>query len=108
MGIHWAAEGSVAHRLHPLTKQRMFEGPGLHTAQEVGDAAYGGQVLLSHDAWVLLRSNMAAAGFPVIRCLGLFHMEVSTHCLHVFKSHTVIQEGSATSIARYGNKLGMS
>ncbi len=35
MGVHWAQEGSVAHRLHQLTKQRVFEGPGLQTAQEV-------------------------------------------------------------------------
>lgn len=35
MGVHWAAEGSVAHRLHQLTKQRIFEGPGLHVAQDV-------------------------------------------------------------------------
>lgn len=35
MGVHWASEGTVAHRLHALTKQRMFQGPGANIAQEV-------------------------------------------------------------------------
>jgi hypothetical protein len=48
---------------------------GLACAQ-VGDCAHGGQVLLSHDAWVMLRQCMPAAGFPVVRCLGLFQLQV--------------------------------
>lgn len=75
MGVHWAREGTVAHRLHALTKHRVFAGPGLTSAQEVGDAAWGGQVLVSHDAWVEMRGSMGAAGFPVVRCLGLFQSQ---------------------------------
>jgi hypothetical protein len=45
-------------RLHLLTKHRVFSGPGFLITQEVGDAAHGGQVLLTHDAWLELRNDM--------------------------------------------------
>jgi hypothetical protein len=38
--------------------------------------AHGGQVLLTHDAWVKLRNDMARAGFPVIHQLGFFKLPV--------------------------------
>ncbi len=44
MGIHWAQKGTFNQRLHPLTKHRIFAGPGWRIAQEIGDAACGGQV----------------------------------------------------------------
>lgn len=40
MGVHWAREGTVAHRLHALTKHRVFAGPGLQAAQEVRGALH--------------------------------------------------------------------
>ncbi len=43
---------------------------------QIGDAAHGGQVVLSHDAWVALRGRMARAGFPVVHCLGLYQLQV--------------------------------
>ena len=49
---------SAACRLHLLTKHRVFSGPGFLVAQEIGDAAHGGQVAVSHDAWLELRNNM--------------------------------------------------
>lgn len=123
MGLHFAGEGSVATRLHTLTRQLIFAGPGMVIAQEVssfsltagcfcclfcvgvateeddlratkhlhtlhlqsltplpqiGDAACGGQVLMTHAAWVMLQesSSMCAAGFPVVRCLGQFQLQV--------------------------------
>ena len=48
----------TARRLHLLTKHRVFSGPGFAVAQEIGDAAHGGQVAISHDAWLELRNNM--------------------------------------------------
>ncbi|EIE20201.1 hypothetical protein COCSUDRAFT_67530 [Coccomyxa subellipsoidea C-169] len=88
MGVHFAAEGTVAHRhaspdtppslcgcrLHLLTKHRVFSGPGFQLAQELGEAANGGQVLLSQEAWVRLRGSMFAAGFPVVDQLGLYKL----------------------------------
>lgn len=44
-------------------------------ACEVGDAANGGQVLLTHDAWMKLEGNMAAAGFPTVKQIGLFKLQ---------------------------------
>lgn len=48
----------AACRIHLLTKHRVFSGPGFLVAQEIGDAAAGGQVAISHDAWLELRNNM--------------------------------------------------
>ncbi|DBA77690.1 TPA: hypothetical protein ACH3X2_008392 [Trebouxia sp. C0005] len=75
MGIHWAVEGTVANRLHLVTKHRVFSGPGFALAQELGDAADGGQVLLSHDAWLNLRHSMCDAGFPQVEQLGMYKLE---------------------------------
>ena len=44
-------------------------------APQVSDAAHGAQVLITHEAWVRLRKNMAAAGFPVIHMLGLYQLQ---------------------------------
>lgn len=53
MGIHWAKKGTVNHRLHPLTKHRIFAGPSWRVAGELGDAANGGQVSTLIRALVL-------------------------------------------------------
>jgi class 3 adenylate cyclase len=67
--------GSVAvRRLHLLTKHRVFSGPGFQVATELGEAANGGQVLLTEEAWARLRGNMSAAGFPVVEQLGLYKL----------------------------------
>ena len=51
-------------RLHLLTKHRVFSGPGFHVAQEIGDAAHGGQVVISHEAWLELRNCMDQVSVP--------------------------------------------
>ena len=67
--------GAGCCRLHLVTKHRVFSGPGFALAQELGDAASGGQVLLSHDAWLNLRHNMCDAGFPQVEQLGMYKLE---------------------------------
>jgi len=65
---------TVYCRLHLLTKHRVFSGPGFQLAQELGEAANGGQVLLSQEAWLRLRGNMFTAGFPIVEQLGLYKL----------------------------------
>ena len=65
----------VLCRLHMLTRHRVFTGPGFAVATELGDAASGGQVLLSQDAWLRLEGNMGQAAFPTLEQLGLFKLE---------------------------------
>lgn len=64
----------ICCRLHLLTKHRIFSGPAFALAVELGDAASGGQVLMSQDAWLQLRPNMAAAHFPVLSQLGQYKL----------------------------------
>ena len=47
MGLHWAKEGSVVHREHAVTRSRIFAGPGFVAATEIGEGAFGGQILMS-------------------------------------------------------------
>lgn len=47
MGLHWAREGTVAVRLHNLTRHKVFAGPAVQIALDVSDAAHGGQILLT-------------------------------------------------------------
>ena len=68
--------GCCARRLHLLTKHRVFSGPGFLVAQEIGDAAHGGQVAVSHDAWLELRNNMDQV-LPAMRQLSFRVLVVS-------------------------------
>ncbi|KAG2454070.1 hypothetical protein HYH02_001110 [Chlamydomonas schloesseri] len=75
MGVHWALPGLVACRPHALTKAPMVVGIAVSIAQEISDAAHGGQILLSQEAWNQLCGHMARAGFPIVRRLGLFEVK---------------------------------
>lgn len=47
MGLHWASEGTVAMRVHNLTRHKVFAGPSVQTVMDVSEAANGGQILLT-------------------------------------------------------------
>jgi class 3 adenylate cyclase len=47
MGLHWAREGTVAVRLHSVTRHKVFAGPAVQVALDISEAAHGGQILLS-------------------------------------------------------------
>jgi class 3 adenylate cyclase len=47
MGVHWAREGTMAARQHNLTRHRVYAGPAVQIAGDVGEAANGGQILLT-------------------------------------------------------------
>ena len=36
MGLHWARRGTVAHRVHSVTRHRVFAGPGMQVGEETG------------------------------------------------------------------------
>ena len=77
---------SVLCRLHQLTKHRVFTGPGFQVAAELGEAANGGQVLLSHDAWLRLQGRMHEADFPVIQHLGSYKLNAWPVPLPVYQA----------------------
>ena len=94
-------------RLHMLTKHRIFVGPGFKIAQEVGDAASGGQILITHEAWGQLRQNMAGAGFPTVEQIGLFRLENSPQPTWIYQvSMAAVLGGNADAAACAGQLLG--
>ena len=89
-----------------LTKHRIFVGPGFKIAQEVGDAACGGQILITHEAWGQLRQNMAGAGFPTVEQIGLFRLENSPQPTWIYQVSTAaLLVGDADAAACAGQVL---
>ena len=76
----------LLRRLHQLTKHRVFSGPGFQVAAELGEAANGGQVLLSHDAWLRLQERMHEASFPVVEQLGSYKLNAWPVPLPVYQA----------------------
>ena len=76
-------------RLHQLTKHRVFTGPGFQVAVELGEAANGGQVLLSHDAWLRLQDRMHEASFPVVQQLGSYKLNAWPVPMPVYQARTL-------------------
>jgi hypothetical protein len=109
MGVHFGRKGAVLHRVHHVTRHRVFAGPATQVGQpstqspcaalnrptphlphpttnpaptthhhpvqvctDVADAANGGQILLTADAWEELAKSMAAAGWPVVQLIGFY------------------------------------
>lgn len=55
-------------------------------AVELGEAANGGQVLLSHDAWLRLQDRMHEASFPVVEQLGSYKLNAWPVPLPVYQA----------------------
>ena len=75
MGIHVAPPREYKAAVHPLTKRIVFTGPGYSRAKAVGDAAWGGQILVSGATLMGTGSSMGSAesvGYPVFEDLGLW------------------------------------
>jgi len=75
MAIHWAESDLVSSRIHAFTQHRIFEGPAFETAKELSDAASGGQILMSHDAWLNFSDDFSKAGFPTVEQIGAYALE---------------------------------
>lgn len=84
--------GLVSHcRVHALACQAGAAHDGMRCVAtvwcaQISDAAHGGQVLVSHEAWTQLRGQMANAGFPVVGAhtalVALQHALVPALLLH--------------------------
>lgn len=72
MGIHVATEAHVMQHLHSITKHKIYSGAPFQVTRELCEAAAGGQVLVTHAVWERIRTNMHAAGFPVVEQLGSY------------------------------------
>lgn len=72
MGIHWAQSHLIQRRVHPMTQHTVFEGPAFDTTKEVSDAANGGQILMTHEAWLHFMNEFPHAQFPTIEQLGFY------------------------------------
>jgi len=84
MAIHWAKSDLVSSRIHAFTKHRIFEGPAFETAKELSDAAAGGQILMSHDAWLSFTDDFSKAGFPTVEQLGAYTLDTRPEATLVY------------------------
>jgi len=53
----------LAARQHNLTRHRVYAGPAVQIAGDVGEAANGGQILLTEVGGAVMRRLFASAGF---------------------------------------------
>lgn len=56
VGIFWASPGMVIALVQKRTKTYQVTGQGMSMAIAVSDAAHGGQIVMSHEAWMMVRS----------------------------------------------------
>ena len=84
MGVHWARKNLIVNRVHSFTKHRIFEGPAFETAKELSDIAWGGQILMSHDAWTNFDNDFPKAGFPTIELLCSAKLETCPECMLIY------------------------
>lgn len=75
MAIHWARETVVTNRVHPSTMHMIFEGPAFNVAKELCDNASGGQILMTHDAWMNFLDHFPSTGFPTVEQLGSYRLQ---------------------------------
>ena len=57
LGVSWAPTGSIVALLNQRTKTHNVRGPGMDAAVAVSDAAWGGQTILTHTVWQMVRSH---------------------------------------------------
>jgi len=84
MAIHWARKDLFSRKFHSQTKHEIFEGPAFEVAKELCDAASGGQILLSQDAWTKLYNDFPRSGFPTVEQLGLYVLSNWPEAMHVY------------------------
>lgn len=57
----------------------------LQATRALCEAAFGGQVLISHAVWERLRHAMHAAAFPVVQQLGCYKLAAAPEPLWVYQ-----------------------
>ena len=90
MGIHCAEEGQVVQQLHSITKHRIFSGVSFQITRELCESATGGQVLMTHSVWERLKSDMHAAGFPVVEQLGAYTFQSCQKPIWVYQIRSLL------------------
>mmetsp|Transcript_7066 Transcript_7066/g.19954 ORF Transcript_7066/g.19954 Transcript_7066/m.19954 type:complete len:1530 (+) Transcript_7066:2-4591(+) len=75
MGIHLGRIGTFKKRLNELTHHVQFDGPGYRFAEMVGDAAHGGQIVMTGVAFAAVSKHQGVSpGLAVYRHLGMYRI----------------------------------
>ena len=74
IGVTLVGPEEYSRSVHPVTKRIGFGGSGFELAKEVGDAGFGGQVVVTDSAWQQIRKNPGAAGFPRVKDIGQYRV----------------------------------
>jgi class 3 adenylate cyclase len=81
MGVH---TGPSNRSQHPVTQHIVFAGGNVSLAREVGDAAHGGQILVTPGSWAQAHSHMQDVGIIHLGAHMLKGEESEAQLLHVF------------------------
>ena len=83
MGIHMLPSNeSVVCREHPVTHRIVYAGKGVYVAQDVADAAAGGQILLSNTVHTEIKPHLSTIGQPKMMPFSLLQTDGEAHQLY--------------------------
>eukprot|EP00210_Caulerpa_lentillifera_P002998 g2862.t1 len=77
IGMHWAKRPGIQSSLHGTTGYRIFVGPEYDLAKQVSDVGNGGQILLTHQAWLELYPYLSQCKFPIVCQIGYYYLSHS-------------------------------
>lgn len=80
IGLHWAKRPGITSRIHHVTGHRIFVGHEYDLVRQIADAGNGGQIVLTHQAWLELYPFLSQCKFPTISQIGYYtltHSRVS-------------------------------
>ena len=106
MGIHLGRIGTFKKRLNELTHHVQFDGPGYLFAEMVGDAAHGGQIVMTGVAFATMHKfNTVSPGLAVYRHLGIYRIREHDEPTSIFEVHGLSSShGPDTKITCTGHR----
>jgi len=74
IGLHWAKRPGITSRIHHVTGHRIFVGHEYDLVRQIADAGNGGQIVLTHQAWLELYPFLSQCKFPTISQIGYYNL----------------------------------
>eukprot|EP00210_Caulerpa_lentillifera_P004366 g4164.t1 len=72
IGIHWAKKPGIGSVYHQVKGSRIFTGPEIDFIKQVAITSNGGQILMTHQAWLELYPYLSHCKFPIVSHIGVY------------------------------------
>ena len=85
IGVHRGIAGHWSRHLHDVTQKTVYGGQAFNVCSEVGDAAHGGQVVITEQVLESMIPQMAAVRFPLVSPLGVYRLQCTQVPVELFQ-----------------------